>query len=733
MFDIEKIKLIKSLLYKSKDIGGCFAELDNYLQANMVSEVVEEFDNIKHDYHLMLDFIGRGFKDPKREDIYISLLYRLDRLIDNIRIKINISEVEVYRNAATRASLYSSDFDSIKHSLENFVTDLALVGLEPEGNREAKSRLVYQKHQKDLDGLFNQILVSSLWGESEYSFYSDLLTSPIIDSADAQLLISAITISCLNVFDFFKFKTLIKVASLSSDIHIHARSLVGWVLSLPVEKTFYDDQISETVKLYLTDDNAYSEIIDLQKQIFYCMNVDSDIKKIETDIMPNLTQNSNLNITRFGISEKESDTLNDILHSGEEEEKIEKAEASFRKMMDMQKQGSDIFFGGFAKMKSFPFFQTVSNWFMPFYSEHPEIVSLIKDPKDKQIFSRILEINPFCSSDKYSFMLALSSVIRTIPAEMKELLGSSSSMAGGVVDIDQNAPSFIRRSYLQDLFRFYRIYRFSSSFVNPFSDNGRLKHYLFIIHRVFRGIDALYLGYLDLAKFLYKNKSYKNAEILLDNIDALKFSKSDRFNFYMLAGLVDEIQDLPFATSKFEKALEIDEHSEKTLKCLARNSFNNGKYEDAYSYSQKLVEYYPNNKSHEIYFCLTSLYNEHVEEGVQRLFKLNFEYPEDTTVMRVLAWGLMLQQKVEQAQSYYDTLVADKSGISAEDLINRGYSLWIQGKMPEAIQSFKSYFELKKVTKRKSLILSIFHKDKNLLYLNHVTDIDMNIMSDLLA
>jgi hypothetical protein len=101
--------------------------------------------------------------------------------------------------------------------------------------------------------------------------------------------------------------------------------------------------------------------------------------------------------------------------------------------------------------------------------------------------------------------------------------------------------------------------------------------------------------------------------------------------------------------------------------------------------------------------------------------------------MRVLAWGLMLQQKVEQAQSYYDTLVADKSGISAEDLINRGYSLWIQGKMPEAIQSFKSYFELKKVTKRKSLILSIFHKDKNLLYLNHVTDIDMNIMSDLLA
>ena len=50
---------------------------------------------------------------------------------------------------------------------------------------------------------------------------------------------------------------------------------------------------------------------------------------------------------------------------------MEKLEASMKRMNDMQRQGSDVYFGGFSQMKRFPFFSVVANWFMPFYLHHP--------------------------------------------------------------------------------------------------------------------------------------------------------------------------------------------------------------------------------------------------------------------------------------------------------------------------------------------------------------------------
>ena len=63
--------------------------------------------------------------------------------------------------------------------------------------------------------------------------------------------------------------------------------------------------------------------------------------------------------------------MEDILHPGASEERMEKLEATYRRMMDMQKQGADIYFGGFSQMKRFPFFYDISNWLVPFYIQHP--------------------------------------------------------------------------------------------------------------------------------------------------------------------------------------------------------------------------------------------------------------------------------------------------------------------------------------------------------------------------
>ena len=103
----------------------------------------------------------------------------------------------------------------------------------------------------------------------------------------------------------------------------------------------------------LDDKDVASELADLQKQIIFCVNTDQDADTIRRDIMPELIKNNNLNITRFGITEKEEDAMADILDPGASDRAMEKMEESFQKMMNMQKAGSDIYFGGFSQMKRF--------------------------------------------------------------------------------------------------------------------------------------------------------------------------------------------------------------------------------------------------------------------------------------------------------------------------------------------------------------------------------------------
>jgi hypothetical protein len=73
----------------------------------------------------------------------------------------------------------------------------------------------------------------------------------------------------------------------------------------------------------------------------------------------------------------------------------------------MQMDGSDVFMGAFSMLKRFGFFEQLSNWFLPFYQEHPEIqkaTSGVDDKFDwKGFFEGIEKAPVMCNSDKYSF------------------------------------------------------------------------------------------------------------------------------------------------------------------------------------------------------------------------------------------------------------------------------------------------------------------------------------------
>ena len=249
---------------------------------------------------------------------------------------------------------------NIREELEAFVSETALLELEPEHLRKPKMQELYRQHQHQMNVLFDYVYTSDIWSDGKATAMEELLLSPTVDSNDQQLIVSAVMLSLLEHFDISKFRTLVHVYQQATDERVRQRALVGWVLSLDsrLAVSVYPEQKALVDKL-LEDENCCKELVELQKQFIFCINAEQDTQTIQREIMPDLIKNQNIRLTRNGIEEQEDNPMEDILNPEAQEKKLEQLEESFQRMMNMQKQGSDIYFGGFSQMKRFPFFNEI--------------------------------------------------------------------------------------------------------------------------------------------------------------------------------------------------------------------------------------------------------------------------------------------------------------------------------------------------------------------------------------
>lgn len=417
-------------LIQQHELGKAIKALYKILTESPHLGNIDELQNIRESYSLMIDFMKRGYKDDKREELYLSLLQKLFYLTSNVENSWNTMNIASYVEAKSIAKDMNMSFDFIKNILESFVTDITMASLENDETRNQKTKKLYSRHNDFVNRLFNAIWISNQWSDNERNFYTELLVSPTIDVNDALLIISAISIGAINIFDKNKLLTLIEIYQRGTDERIRQRALVGLAFSQPDGDTAnIFPELTDTLEKLFANKNTQRELLELQMQVFYCLNAEKDNSHIQKEIIPTLIKNNNLQITHFGIIEKEEDPMQDILHPDKADKAMEDVEKSIQQMMDMQKAGSDIYFGGFSQMKRFPFFYPMSNWLCPFYTEHPDLQSANARLEDSKFLNTLFKNGPFCDSDKYSFALALSSVIDKIPANVREMMSSSESLA----------------------------------------------------------------------------------------------------------------------------------------------------------------------------------------------------------------------------------------------------------------------------------------------------------------
>ena len=709
--DIALERIFKQLI--SGNAGMAIAEAETYLAAWPNPQTTEKLRAVKAEYELMADYWQRGAKDPQLEEQYQRLLQRVYVICANISIHRHVksSSYLAALSAGARQPGHYWSLDAIRREMEGFVSDVAMLELESEDQRQAKSAQLYKDHQQQMNLLFNYIVTSRIWTEGVGEEIKALLLSPTVDSNDQQLVVSAIMLSLMNRFDMVKFRVLVEVYRQSQDEQVRQRALVGWVMSIDDDFRLVWPEQQALVAELLQSKRVCRELTELQMQLVYTLDAEKDTSTIRDEIMPDLMKNNNFRITKDGIEEVEDDPMEDILHPDAAEQRMERLEASFQRMMDMQKQGADIYFGGFSQMKRFPFFYDMSNWLVPFFMQHPDIRQFVERMGDNVFIENLIQRGSFCNSDKYSLVIAFQQVMDRLPENLRQMMKRGEAAMGEEMESEELlSPAYIRRSYLMDLYRFFRLFPNRSALCNPFdTTKTELGMCLFFGSALFQGT-PLEPNKREVVAMLRKRRLWMSAETIL-----MTFPKSMHDVQYHLW------------REEYAAALQLEPDNERALGGQARVLFNAGAYEDALEYYDRLQLLHPAKTGYVLNKAVCLLHLEEYDDALKLLYQLNYEHEDDDNVTRVLAWTLTCCGKLEQAERLYAQLT-EGGQAQHEDYQNYGYCLWLTGRIAEAAGMFRKYAELSKMAADDWLFF-----DETWLKARGISDIDIRMMMSAVA
>lgn len=702
----------------------------------------QDTDMLRDNYALMMKYMRDGIQDSSRSFVLHNMKQRCYQIMSDSLVwddrKNNAVIGKAWKLVEKNSSLL--DMNYISDRLEKYTSDITMTELLPDDKREAEQNKINDEHYTFMNTLFSHILCSMQWAKGEGETYTTLLTKPTISPNDQALMVSAITISAFEYFDINKLTTLLDTyLSTEADLVVRQRALVGFVLCLQHNiDIYYPEQQALVQKLFEQVPNAAVELLTLQKQIVNCIDVTNDSAKMSKEIIPTLIKNNpNLSITPMGIKEKEEDPMRDILDPGASEREMEEMEKSIGEMMGMMNSGADIYFSGFAQMKSFPFFTNISNWFRVFSVSHPLLRNIPEEIRYSEIMKSMKESMPFCDSDKYSFSLTLTHTLNSIPANLREMMLNGKMGLAGFDYKQAITPMFIRRTYLQDLYRFYRLYPELGKNLNDIFCKDRLINEHMNPTRTFFVADPLFTetnlntGFFDLIVFLKKKGSRFDTalEYLVALVDSNKVD--EKFIRFVLTHQLSK--DDEFSTISAKTKLLMLHHTfpqdKWYTKNLAKIEFRTGEYDKALQHFLELREEGKEDMSLMINIATCYMYNDDIEEAYNILLPLSSNYDGDPRVEKAMAWCKLLLGKTAEGYEYYKNICTseDASVFENDEILNAGYAAWVACKMPEAIRMLNLYAQKESWNALRQDMLST-----NVLYKNGISAEDCELMLDII-
>lgn len=698
-----------------------------------------ELEEIERNYHLMLDFMKRGYADTQRDAFYHDLEERIYHLIQNLILEQKKNDLPSYCDAHRRivACNFDASHDAVRTALENYVADMAMLSLEPESSRTEHQHCLLLVHDTYMSRLFDAILLSAQWSSADATFYQSLITSPAIDLMDAQWLVSAIALACVNVFDINKLRMLAALYTSTADNRLRQRAFVGWALSLDGSQKFMIEAQKATIQSVEEHDGGLEQIKELQIQLLTSVNALHDEECIKRDIMPTLMKQGTMDLAQLKKDMTKPTDIEDILHPEKSEKAMGDVEDAMAKMQAMASHGKDIYYGGFSQTKRFAFFTQLSHWFEPFTMDHPTFkFDKVGVENARGIIENMLSTIRLCDSDNYSFVILFSKMLSQLPEQLRQVMSENNVSLLAASESGLSPSAVLRRNYLQDLFRFHQLYQMKDDFVDVFSMRGfsdRVNVFVADAQLFSNGKAYEQLCY-DALRFLNSIDNVADEHYSATILPLLRYIPCDKgiYNRLFVADYLSHHGQEQEAFGLYAALVNEYPDNEKVLRSAAPIFLKNGKNELALRCYDALVEMNEANPDYQYHRAYSLIELKRYDEALLILHKLYYDNPDDANVARLRCRALLYSRQYDKAESEYRKLF-DAHEHSPSDAVCLGISLWLLERVAEAVDVFAGYLRQRsachpddEVSIYDSLLMQKSYWD-----MGGKTDMDIKMMADL--
>ncbi len=719
-------------LLAERKLKPAFDLLEKMIGSNGLGELTDQQLDLEQNYRFMLKYTVEGITDPERQKIYqhilVSTFELADLCADSLKMKFSSSlEFQKKRGFARMSIDNISDYFA---TLESFHLENELRSLIEDNSIDKKREHEETNHYQKLINLFYHYWFRNRLTESECVSFNNYIRNDHIPVHERAFLVTAITLSQLLFFDEQKLELLFEGYESDQD-EVNQRALTGLLLSLYLydKRIFLFPAITSRLKLLYEKNSFKRHLEKILLQLIGSKETEKIQKKLQDEILPEMMKLSPNLRNKLSLEALLGDALNE--DKNPEWRDIMKDSPGLMDKMEelseMQMKGADIFMTSFSNLKNFPFFNELTNWFIPFYPNHPELIrssSLEDDADNRKLYDLLMKTPVLCNSDKYSFCFSM----QTIPAEYKKMMFDTlsaefdqlieSESENDLISRDQKAEA-ISGQYIRDIYRFYKLHPQREGFENIFSWSFDFHNKNVFLDLLNEDLQLL----RNIAEFYFAKNYYHEAseiyEKLLQNSEEAEIIQKLAFCF-------QKLDNYELALSYYLKADLYDQNRAWNLKKIALCYRHLKKPHLALEYYLQTVALEPENLGVHISIGHCRMELKQYDEALKSYFKVEYLSPGNKKIWRPIGWCSLLLGKKKQSEQYFKMLVDDTP--NKFDLMNMGHVQWCLGKRKIALDFYKQ--SINDADMSEIEFMDAFHEDLDHLLRQGVDPDDVPIMLD---
>ena len=700
----------KPILFKSHNMTDIFSRLDEELKQIDSYELREEFNQLRSTYSSMLGYKIQGIEDPRSMEIYHDLIRRCYnvyyRCIRLGRLSSGINDQYSLTFRKSRTSVVLGILLSDLQNQEDILSEQTINPFTSSDDERSTQVIHLLNRQTKLNDTFNYLWTSDMLSSTDIESLTSFFSSPSIPTYDKTVLISSLVLSLFEMYDERKFLFLTSCyQNFEGASEIQMRCLVGIVLLIrKYDKVFkYFPSSSSSLSLLLDDSKFVERVFLALMQLQFTRLTDSVSDRMLNDILPTLMKHGKFSKGPIAIE----DIDNYLTQNGENPEwhkgSVDSiAHEKMEEMASLQMEGADVHFASFRHTKNGPFFQTMSNWFVPFSFSHPIVYNQLSKSSPTsssiQFMKKFLPLAPFCSSDKYSFFFLTLTQLFSGDSQLGDMMSHalSEDMDAELEDMSDgygNRPlreSTVSRQYVEELYRFFKVYPYHSEFDDPFSTPST--PFTPLSTTLFSPLKDNNEEMLSLGEFFMRKGFYEDAISLFKSLSPRE-RESDSSIWQKLGFCEQKLGNYSSAMDHYRLAFNLDTSSLWTLKHLARVSFTEHEYTESETYYDMLLSADPDNKDYLRKKSICQINTGNYKSALPILYKLYYLDESDTDVIGDIAKCHLLTGDTSKSRNFYQSL-AEKSPKDPLSYMNLGTLSYIDGDKPNAYKSFCVAYQL---------------------------------------